>query len=172
MKWQNVALFLAILSYLLAIAEHLLNLGILTWFYSIISKTNIFYLLIITGTAFLITYLVGIRRKPKGYFLSLGRTRRRPSSLSIYRPYIGNDFGVKWQVYPPERPSRDRQPWADGPYCPKCDRELEEETKGRIFKQLIWRCPLCDKEYPRPKGDVKDMVEKNFAAYLRKKGEL
>jgi hypothetical protein len=36
----------------------------------------------------------------------------------------------------------------------------------------VWVCPNCDKEYKRPEGDVKEMVEKDFAAYLRKRGEL
>jgi ribosomal protein L37AE/L43A len=115
--------------------------------------------------------LVESIRKPKGFFFDV-KNRRRPLTIDVYRHYASNDYGVKWHLYPPEPLSRDKQPWADGPYCPKCDRELETETKGHIFKQEVWKCPICDTEYPKPNGDVKDIVEKNFAAYLRKKGEL
>lgn len=160
-----------IVFYFLAITEKLSNLGILSWLYSTIGKTNVFYLLIIVGTAFMITLVVDSIRKPKiNVRVSFGR--RRPLTLDAYRYTVGHDFGVKWHLYPPELLSMNNQPWADGPYCPKCDRELEEETKGHIFKSEVWKCPLCGREYPKPKGDVKEMAEKNFAAYLRKKGEL
>lgn len=171
LKLRSVALFLGIVSYLLAIAEHLLNLGVFSWAYSVFSRTTIFYLLIIVGTAFIFTYLVEALRKPKMQFFVVQR-RRRPLHADYKTPAIGNVFGVKWRLFPPEPLSGDRQPWAEGPYCPECDRELEEKIKGRIFKQRIWRCLMCGREYPRPKGDVKDMVEKDFAAYLRKMGKM
>ena len=171
MKLRSIYLFLGIVSYVLAIAEQLLNLGILTSIYSVINQTTVFYILVIIGTAFVVVYLVEAIRKPKGNIF-FGKIRRRPASASLYKPYTGKDFGVKWLLYPPEPLSKNLQPWADGPYCPKCDRELEEETIGRFRKQTVWICPICGREYPMPKGDAKDIVEKNFAAYLRKKGEL
>jgi ribosomal protein L37AE/L43A len=79
-------------------------------------------------------------------------------------------FDVKWHLYEPRGGSA--KPWADGPYCPKCSRDLEVETKGFVRRKEFWICPICGGEYQKPKGDVKDMVEKDYAAYLRKKGEL
>jgi ribosomal protein L37AE/L43A len=49
---------------------------------------------------------------------------------------------------------------------------LEEKSVGRLLKKRIWFCPHCDEEFPHPEGDPKDAVEKDFAAYLRRKGEL
>jgi len=167
LKRKSIEFFLATLFYLLAIVEKLLNLGIFSWLYSTINQTTVFYLLLIVGTAFIITYLIELKRKPT---IQVFTARHRPSTIDVQRPYFGNDYGVKWRLYEPDL--LDRRPWADGPFCPKCDRELEEETRGRIFKQEVWKCPICEKEYIKPKGDVKDMVEKNFAAYLRKKGKL
>jgi hypothetical protein len=43
---------------------------------------------------------------------------------------------------------------------------------GLFFGKVKWLCPICGSTFPMPKGDVKEMVEKNLAAYLRKKGEL
>jgi ribosomal protein L37AE/L43A len=70
---------------------------------------------------------------------------------------------------PPERDVHLR-PWADGPYCPECKRDLEIK-KNKLGKSE-WFCPLCDTSFPMPEGDVKVMVEKNFAAYLRKKRRI
>jgi hypothetical protein len=169
-KKRDIEFFLGVVFYLLAIAEELLKLGILSWVYSTISKTTVFYLLVIFGTAFIVIYLDQLIRRPKGMKVVAMKNRRGPAFAGLTHPYIGNDYGVKWHLFVPDL--LDQQPWADGPYCPKRDRELEEKTKGRISKKEAWICPMCDGEYPKPKGDVKDMAEKNFAAYLRKKGKL
>ena len=62
------------------------------------------------------------------------------------------------------------QPWADGPYCPKCDIELEEKNEGLIFKKNLWTCPTCKENYDKPKCDLKDQVEKNFTKQLKWQG--
>ena len=90
----------------------------------------------------------------------------RPSWIEFRIPFVGIDYGVKWQLYEPEV-FDSSQPWADGPYCPKCDRELEEKNEGLIFKRNLWTCQTCKENYHKPKGDFKDQVEKNFAAQLR-----
>jgi len=165
---RSIYLFLGIVFYALGIAERFLNLGILNSLYSIFEPTTIFYILIIVGSAFFISYLVERVRKPKGYFIAIGR--RKPTHTFMRNPVKGEIFGVIWHLFPPDVFHYDQQPWADGPYCPKDMRELDEKTKGRwMFKKLIWECPLCGAEYPRPEGDVKDRVEKDFAAELRKR---
>jgi ribosomal protein L37AE/L43A len=169
LKAKSVLLYLSIISYLLAIAEHLLNLGILGWLYQTVSQTTVFYFLIIVGSALLATYLVESTRKKGGFFFEVIRTR--PTHLDINDSYETNDYGVKWRLYPP-KPPYETKPWADGPFCPKCYRELEEVKSGKLVRKQVWVCPNCDKEYKRPKGDVKETVERDFAAYLRKKGEL
>lgn len=169
MKAKDVLLYLGIVSYLLAIAEHLLNLGILTWLYSTINETIVFYSLIIIGTAFIITYAL-VRTRRKGFFVATGRSR--PSWAHGEHDYTTDDYGVEWNMFVPPRRHRTSRPWADGPYCKKCKRELEEKKIGRIFKKLIWYCPICNKWWLRPEGDINKEVEKDFAAYLRKNGEL
>jgi len=169
LKAKTVLLYLSIISYLLAIAEHLLNLGILGWLYQTVSQTTVFYFLIIVGSALLVTYIVESVRRPNGSFFM---ARGRPPNLQVDDSYETNDYGVKWRLYPPKAPFSHTKPWADGPFCPKCYRELEEGKSGRLAKKLVWICPNCDREFERPKGDVKETVEKDFAAYLRKKGEL
>lgn len=168
MKRQDIEFFLAVLSYLLAIAEGVLKLGIFSWFYSVFGQTRIFYLLLIIGTAFTITFIIERIRKPRRLHFEI--VRQRPYISNIRVPSLWNDYGVRWRLFEPL--FLEHEPWADGPFCPKDDRELDEEIKGHIFKREVWKCPMCGNEYPKPKGDVKEMVEKNFAAYLRKNGEL
>ena len=91
----------------------------------------------------------------------------RPSWIEFRIPFVVIEYGVKWRVYEPEV-FDSSQPWADGPYCPKCDRELEEKNEGLIFKRNLWTCQTCKENYHKPKGDFKDQVEKNFAAQLRR----
>ncbi|MBT8172158.1 hypothetical protein KJN74_04745, partial [Candidatus Bathyarchaeota archaeon] len=55
------------------------------------------------------------------------------------------------------------QRWIEGPYCPKCNKKLEEKNKGIIFKKKFWTCNLCNIIYEKPKGDLKTHVEKNFS---------
>lgn len=100
--------------------------------------------------------IVTIRRKPIWAYMSL-----QPAKIQSY--------GVLWHVFSPPFYSFDQRPWADGPYCPACYRELEEQTTKT--GKLIWKCPMCNAEYPRPKEDVKEKVEKDFAALERKKRE-
>ena len=170
---KDILLFLSVVSYLLAIAEHLLNLGLLQGLYSLVSETTVFYLLILFGTAFLVTYTVAIiraraaRRGPQVFLI-----RQRPLPYEIHESFDGTDYGVRWRLHVYGSRRTKNQVWADGPYCPKCYRELEEAKGGVAGKKLLWICPNCEKEFPRPRGDVKDMVQKDFAGDLRRKGEL
>jgi ribosomal protein L37AE/L43A len=171
LKRKDIEVFLAIIFYLLAISEEVLKLGLFNWLYSTLGQTAVFALLLIIATAFVATYVVTslFQSKAVKYTAILGRTRPPPNK-NLQQEYVTDDYGVKWITYEPNL--FDAQPWADGPYCPECDRELDVMLKGHFFKKEIWKCPMCGSEYPKPKGDVKDMVEKNFAAYLRKKGRL
>ena len=170
LKFRDIALFIGVISYLLAITVNLQNLKILDWIYPIIDATTLFYLFIILGTALVVTYIIAWKRRQKPFFFSFSPGRSRPFSARYRNPIIGYDFGVKWRLYEPE--PMEKQPWADGPYCPKCDRDLEEVVKGRLRKRQYWNCPLCNQDYERPKGNVKNQVEKNFAAELRRQGRL
>ena len=170
---KDILLFLSIVSYLLAIAEHLLNLGLLQRLYSVVSETTVSYLLILFGSAFLVTYIVAIIRERgagHGYFVSMGHIR--PAPYEISKSFDGNDYGVRWTLHVYGSILTTNQLWADGPYCPKCRRELEETKAGLVVKKLFWICPNCGKKFPKPNGDVKEMVEKDFAANLRRNGEL
>ncbi|MHA1833569.1 MAG: hypothetical protein ACTSV7_06220 [Candidatus Baldrarchaeia archaeon] len=169
MNTRTILLYLGIVSYILAIVEKLSNLGILNWLYSTIDKTTVLYALIILGTAFIVAYCIDLKfRKERIFFAT---TRRRPYWARGDYDYEANDYGVEWHlfVHPYDKGVR---PWADGPYCPKCKRELEEKRTGILFKKMEWFCPICNTTFPKPKGNVKEMVEKNFAAYLREKGKL
>ena len=95
----------------------------------------------------------------------------RPSWIEFRIPFVVIDYGVKWQLFEPEV-FDSWQPWADGPYCPKCDRELEEKNEGIIFKRNLWTCPTCKEKYDKPKGDLKDQVEKNFTKQLKRQERL
>jgi ribosomal protein L37AE/L43A len=160
---------ITIISGLVVIVEYFGNLDILKWLYPIASKTELLYFLIIVTCAFFSVYIIGVVRKPKGSIIAFDR--RKPAIITT-QSYDVKHFDVRWEVYLPEPLSFDRRPWADGPYCPKCNRELEEERVGRFIKRDIWFCPHCNEEFPRPKIDAKDAVEKEFAAYLRRKGRL
>lgn len=163
LKIKDIEVFLAIIFYLLAIAEEFLKLGIFNFIYPTISQTTVFGLLLVVATGFVVVYLV----QPVTKSGRVAYVSRIPPNTSSEYAFTGNDYGVKWHLF--ESNPQDGKPWADGPYCPKCERELNVVTKGHISKHEVWECPMCDGEYPKPKGDVKDMVEKNFAAYLRKK---
>jgi hypothetical protein len=95
----------------------------------------------------------------------------RPSWIEFRVPFVVIDFGVKWHIYEPEV-FVSSQPWADGPYCPKFDGELEEKNKGHIFKRILWTCLKCKENYDKPKGELKDLVEKNFSEQLRRQRRL
>jgi hypothetical protein len=118
----------------------------------------------------LAAYVVGARNKHSGIFFFSGR--RRPSSLSQHNSYETTFYDVRWRVYPPRPLSRDHEAWVEGPYCPRCKRELEESTTGTLRKKPVWVCPNCETEFERPKGDAKEEVRKDFEAYLRRKGKL
>lgn len=85
----------------------------------------------------------------------------RPSWIEFRVPFIVVKFGVKWHVYEPDT-FVSSKPWVDGPYCPKCGIELEDKNEGLIFKKNLWICHFCKKDFFRPKGDLKDQIEKNF----------
>jgi ribosomal protein L37AE/L43A len=103
----------------------------------------------------------------RNIILSVGISRMRPSWTEFRVPFEVIAFGVKWQLYEPEV-FVSIQPWAEGPYCPKCDMELEEKNKGHIFIRNLWICPECKENFDRPKGDLKDQVEKNFVEQLKR----
>jgi len=170
---KDILPFLAAVSYLLAIAESLLNLGLLKALYSVVSETTVFYFLILFGSAFLVTYIVAIiRERAAGHGPTVFLVHPRPLPHQISRSFDGNDYGVRWTLHVYGSRLTKNQIWADGPYCPKCRRELEETKAGLVAKKLFWICPNCGQEFPRPNGDVKEMVEKDFAGNLRRNGEL
>ena len=169
MKIRNIEIFLAIVFYLLAISEEFLKLGMFSWLYSVVNQTVVFAFLLIVATAFVVTYIFQSTRRSEVWAYAQN-IRRRPLNVDILPSYPCEYYSVKWILHEPD--FLERQPWADGPYCLECDRELDEKTKGHVLRREIWKCPMCGKEYPRPKGNVQDMVEKNFAAYLRKKRKL
>jgi NADPH:quinone reductase-like Zn-dependent oxidoreductase/ribosomal protein L37AE/L43A len=84
-------------------------------------------------------------------------------------------YGVGWILFKPDAAARlvgiNLKPWADGPYCPMCEQELVNEVKGKVRKKEVWYCPRCKKNYEKPNGDVKAMVEKEFEADLRRRRE-
>jgi ribosomal protein L37AE/L43A len=173
MKVKTVLLFIGTVADILAIVEFFGNLGILNFIYSTVDKTQVFYILMILGTAFIFVYFIEFMLRPKrgGWIAFSGR--RRPGWADSNNEFFnGYDFDVEWRLYKPPFYRGNEQPWADGPYCPNCKRELEERKARRFSKEILWVCPICGREFPKPEGDAKDMVEKNFAAYLRKKGEL
>jgi hypothetical protein len=170
LRKQVILFYLGVVSYILAIVEHLSNLGLLSWLYSTIDKTTVFYFLLILGTAFIVTYF--IEPKLKRRTLDIEFIRGRPPWARGEYDYKTNDYDVEWHCFVPPYYNKNALPWADGPYCPKCKRELEEEKFGLFAKKVQWLCPMCGTKFPMPKGDVKKMVERNLAAYLRKRGEL
>ena len=86
----------------------------------------------------------------------------RPSWIKFHVPFEVIEFGVKWHVYEPELFSFN-QLWIDGPYCPKCDAELEEKIKGIVLKKNLWTCNICNRVYEKPKCDIRTQVEKTFS---------
>ena len=170
MRKQAILFYLGVVSYILAIVEHLFNLGVLSWLYSTVDKTTVFYGLIILGTAFIITYFLDWQLKTKGRQFWL--VRMRPNWANGDYDYTTDDYDVEWHLFVPPHYSKNSLPWADGPYCKECKRELEIKRTGLLLKKTQWHCPMCDATLPMPKEDTKKMVEKNFAAYLRKKREL
>jgi hypothetical protein len=170
MKAKAILLYLGIVLDILAITEHLSNLGILNWLYFSVDKTIVLYSLIVLGTAFIVTYFVDSGFRRKGFSVSL--VRRRPTWARGEYHYKTGDYGVEWHLFVPPFSAQPTLPWADGPFCPKCKRELENKKIGLPFGKMKWRCPICESTFPMPKGEVKERVEKNLAAYLRKKGEI
>ena len=73
-------------------------------------------------------------------------------------------------MYPPKGPLS--KAWVEGPFCPKCKRELDEIKTGPLRKKPAWVCPNCKKEYEKPRGNPIEEVRKDFEAYLRRKGKL
>lgn len=164
-----LSLIVGIIAGLLAIVEKLTTLGIFASLYPLLGQTTVFIILVIVTSASLVTFYLGTRQRHGG-FLFTGKTR--PSSLSSRDSYDTTYYDVKWRLYPPRPLSRDPETWVEGPYCPKCKRELEETTTGTLRKKPVWICPNCEQEYERPKGSLKEEVRKDFEAYLRRKGQL
>jgi NADPH:quinone reductase-like Zn-dependent oxidoreductase len=103
-------------------------------------------------------------------------TRERSSFANPSNQEKREAFGVGWIVYKPDAAARlvgiNLKPWANGPYCPMCEQELENEVRGKIRKKEVWYCPSCKKDYEKPNGDAKYRFEKEFEADLRRRGEL
>lgn len=129
LKKKDIEVILAIIFYVLAIAEEFLKLGIFSSIYSTVSQTTVFGFLLIVATGFIAVYLVQSMTKSKGMSVSFGRMR---PNTNLEYAYNVNDYGVKWHLFEPDFQAR--EPWADGPYCPKCDRELVVVTKGARAK--------------------------------------
>jgi ribosomal protein L37AE/L43A len=85
----------------------------------------------------------------------------RPSWCEFRIPFVVYEWGVKWLVFKPDVLDSD-QPYIDGPYCPKCDKKLEEQTEGHLFKKNLWLCPKCKEKYAKPKDNLKEQVKKTF----------
>jgi ribosomal protein L37AE/L43A len=165
-----LSLIVGIVAGLLAIAERLTTLGILALFYPLVGQGTVFIVLVIVALASIGAFYIATTKRHGGFFFST--SKMRPASLNSRDSYEETNYGVKWHLYAPEPLSRDREAWVEGPYCPKCKRELEESTTGTIRKKPVWICPNCETEYERPKGNAKEEVRKDFEAYLRRKGEL
>jgi len=163
------SLIVGIVTGILAISEKLTNWGILGLLYPLIDQGILFWLLLIVALTFLTAYMIGAGRSHTGFFFS---AKSRPTSLKTRDYYETKHYGVLWREYPPTAKSHDQEAWIEGPYCPKCKRDLEETTTGTLRKNPVWVCTDCEKEYERPKGNPKEEVRKNFEAYLRRKGEL
>jgi hypothetical protein len=95
----------------------------------------------------------------------------RPSWIEFRVPFVIIYFGVKWFVYEPEIFIAS-QPWIDGPYYPNCDSELEEKKEGLFLKRDLWACQLCKENYDKPKGNLKNQVEKKFLERFTKKDDV
>jgi ribosomal protein L37AE/L43A len=164
------SLIVGIVSGILAISEKVTSWNILASLYPLIDQGTLFIVLLVVTFSSLAAYAIGARSKRSGFLFFAGR--RRPSSLSTHNSYETTIHDVRWRVYPPRPLSGYHEAWVEGPYCPKCKRELEEATTGALRKKPIWSCLNCHLEYKRPKGDPKEEVRKDFEAYLRRKGEL
>ena len=165
----DISLTIGIISGILAISEKLTNWNVLALVYPLVDQTQLFLILVVVAFVSLAVYVFRIRKR---HFAFFGGTSERPSSLSTRDSYDETYYDVRWRVYPPASRSGNRRAWVEGPYCPKCKRELEETTTGTLRKKPVWVCPDCETEYERPKGDAKEEVRKDFEAYLRRKGEL
>lgn len=80
-------------------------------------------------------------------------------------------FKVKWIAYiPPHR--EDEYVWLNGPYCPKCNMELDWKHRGWVIKKFLWKCKRCFKEFLRPrmtKAETEDFVEDLIYAEIYRK---
>jgi ribosomal protein L37AE/L43A len=163
------SLTVGIISGILAILERLTNWGMLGLLYPLIGQGTLFWLLLVVALTFLTACMIGARRSHTGFFFTV---KSRPTSLKTRDYYETKHYDVLWREYPPTAKSHDQEAWIEGPYCPKCKRELEEATTGTLRKKPVWVCSNCEKEYERPKGDPKEEIRKDFEAYLRRKSEL
>jgi transposase-like protein len=58
--------------------------------------------------------------------------------------------------------------YAEGPYCPNCMRELNENSKRTLFgRKEFYTCPLCRSTFPKTDNDEQSEVERDFMALLR-----
>lgn len=122
---------------------------------------------------FIFAFIVGSVYKNKRYggavLFALGRPTRVDTKVSI------NMFGVKWIALIEENESP--YVYIEGPFCPKCDYEMEANVKRKLFgliRKYIWNCVPCDIEYKRPReaaGQTRETVKKWVESKIRR-GEI
>jgi len=86
-----------------------------------------------------------------------------PPSQPMYKyeetEQLANGAGVKWKVWLGHDRigggEEDRRVWVEGPYCPKCHYELDQDKAGKR-----WHCLKCNKYTPIPKELREDTIEK------------
>ena len=112
----------------------------------------IFYVLVAI-IIFLIVLLLG-----KEYYK---KKSREPSIIGgYYRPnhingnFIFENYGVLWKgVVGSARLLGNEFAYVDGAFCPKCDCELDDRTRGGFFRltdKRYWECPNCGLTYEKP----------------------
>lgn len=176
-KKQTILLLVGLIADLISIVEFAFRPEIFSFVYPIIRRNDVIIIFAIIGTSLIITYfvLVLLNRQNKPNSFCYRNIRRRPSFANPSNQEKREAYGVGWIVYKPDAAARlvgiNLKPWAGGPYCPMCERELENEDRGKVRKKEVWYCPHCKKDYEKPNGDLKDMVEKEFEADLRRRGE-
>jgi ribosomal protein L37AE/L43A len=177
-KKLTILLLIGLIVDLISIVEFVFRPEIFSFIYPIISKNDLIIILPIIGTSLIIIYFISLslNRQKKPDSFNYREIRRKPSFANLSNQEKRKAYGLNWIVYKPDAAARlagiNLKPWADGPYCPVCDRKLENEVRGKVRKNEVWYCPHCKKDYEKSIRDVKEMVEKEFEADLRRRGEL
>jgi ribosomal protein L37AE/L43A len=177
-KKQIVLLLLGLVVDLILIIELFFRTQMFSFIYPIINQNEVIIILVIVGTSLLTIYFISVllnrQSKPASFYSR--ELRKKPSFANPSNQEKREAYGLKWIVYKPDAAARlagiNLKPWADGPYCPTCEQELKNKVRGKVRKNEVWYCSRCEKDYEKPNRDVKDMVEKEFEAELRRRGEL